>query len=467
MITEPVTTPRPNNLEAEQGFLGALLLNNSVLSMLPTAPKPEDFFEGIHARIYEAALALIKKGETASAVTLKVYFEADETLREIGGPAYLGRLMGAAVTIVNAPAYAELICDCARRRRLIDLGEALINDASRPIPDYPATTIIADATSELAEIAAGAGSKTTFTFDQALSEAIDQLQGKINGTIPKTDIRSGLKVIDTRFSLFAPARFIIIAGRPGMGKTAIALELAVGMGLDGTPVGFMSHEMGKIELANRVLSSMVYESGAVSFFHIGKGDASIAQLDRICKAVADRGGLPIYGDEGSGLTLQDIRNRARLWTAQRQIKVLIVDYLGLVNASDRYRGIKVNEVGEISVGLKVLAKELGICVIALHQLSRAVENRDSRRPQLSDLRDSGNLEQDADAVCFLYRPAYYIEQDLRAAEQGSSEAITLSDQLHAQRHALDWIVAKNRGGPVGTASLWIDVASNVLRGEAA
>lgn len=454
----------PFNLEAEQGLLGALLVNNEVAGMAGL-PAPEQFNENIHARIYSTALDLIKRGEVASPVTLKTYFERDATLADIGGTPYLARLAGAATTVLNARSYADAIRDTWQRREIMRLGEAMIADASQPRADYSAESLISDAAAELGKLASGTVSKTAFTFNQALDEAAQLLQGKVNGTIEKAGVPTGFKEIDERFAPFGPGRLIVMAGRPGMGKTAVALALALSMVQRGIPLGFMSQEMEKIELANRLLSSIVYDSGAVSFFHIGRGEVSHAQLDRIYQAIHAQGGLPFHGDDASGLTLQDVSNRARLLKAQRKIQVLIVDYLGLMSAGERYKGQKVNEIGELSTGLKRLAKELGICVIALHQLSRDVEKRDDKRPVLSDLRDSGNVEQDADVVLFLFREVYYLEQALRAAEPGTADFIKLQDEVHAKRFALELIFAKNRGGPIGTANMWIDVSSNVMRDQ--
>lgn len=454
----------PFNIDVEQGFLGAVLVNNAVMSVLSAPPTPEHFYDPVHSRIYAVVLDMIKRGEVASPVTLITFFRADDSLKEIGGTDYLARLAGAATVVANARAYAEVIRDMWQRREIMRLAQDMIADASQPRVDYSADSLISDATAELDNLAAGAASKTAFTFSQALDEAAQLLQGKVNGTIEKTDIPSGYKEIDERFAPFGPARLVIMAGRPGMGKTAVALALGLSMTQRGIPIGFMSQEMARLELANRVLSSIVYESGAVSFFRIGRGDVSHAQLDRIFQAIHTQSGLPFHGDDASGLTLQEISNRARQLKAKSKIQVLIVDYLGLMSASDRYKGQRVNEVGEISTGLKRLAKELGICVIALHQLSREVERRDDKRPVLADLRDSGNVEQDADVVIFLFREVYYLEQDLRAAEPGTADFIKLQDEVHAKRNALELIFAKNRGGPIGTASMWIDVSSNVMRG---
>lgn len=454
----------PVNLDAEQALLGAVLVNNAVVSTFAAPLEPGHFYDSVHARIYKAIADMIARGDLANPITVKTFFEADDTLKEIGGTAYLARLAGAATTIANARGYAEVIRDTWQRREIIRLAEDMINDASQPRVDYSADSLISDVALELDKLAAGTASRTSFTFGQALDEAAQLLQGKVNGTIEKSDIPTGFKEVDQRFSPLGPARLVVVAGRPGMGKTAVALALALGMAQRGIPLGFMSQEMARIELANRVLSSIVYDSGAVSFFHIGRGEVSHAQLDRIFQAIHTQNGLPFYGDDASGLTLQDISARARQLKAQRKIRVLIVDYLGLMNAGDRYRGQRVNEVGELSTGLKRLAKELGICIIALHQLSRDVEKRDDKRPVLSDLRDSGNIEQDADVVCFLFREVYYLEQSLRASDPGTADFIKFQDAVHAKRNALEMIFAKNRGGPTGTADMWIDVSSNVMRG---
>lgn len=455
----------PFNIDVEQGFLGAVLVNNAVMNVLPAPPTPEYFYDPVHQRIYAVVLDMIKRGEIASPVTLATFLMGDDGLKEIGGTVYLARLAGAATVIANARAYADVIRDLWQRREIMRLAEAMMVDASQPRIEYTADTLISDVVAELDKLAAGTTSKTSFTFAQALDEAAQILQGKVNGTIEKADIPAGFKEIDERFAPFGPSRLVVMAGRPGMGKTAVALALAISMAKRGVSLGFLSQEMAKNELANRVLSSIVYDSGAVSFFHIGRAEVSYAQLDRIFQAVHAQSGLPIHGDDASGLTLQDVSNRARQLKAQRKIQVLIVDYLGLMRATDRYKGQRVNEVGEISTGLKQLAKELGICVIALHQLSRDVEKRDDKRPVLSDLRDSGNIEQDADVVLFLFREVYYLEQDLRAADPGSADFIKLQDEVHAKRFALEMIFAKNRGGPTGTADMWIDVASNVMRGN--
>ncbi|MGE3873924.1 MAG: replicative DNA helicase, partial [Parvibaculaceae bacterium] len=411
----------PHNIEAEQSLLGAILVNNEACDRVSSFLDPAHFFEAVHARIYEAAATLIRAGKLASPVTLKTYFERDETLKEIGGAQYLARLAAAATTIINAEEYGRAIYELAQRRRLIDIGSEIVNTSFDTPVDMSARDLIETAEQSLYEIAeTGKYGQGFQVFGKALTEAVDMAANAYQRDGGLSGISAGLRDLDEKMGGLQASDLIILAARPAMGKTSLATNVAYHVAknykadhqpdgsvriLDGGVVGFFSLEMSQEQLATRIIA----EQSGISSERIRRGKISEEEFHRIVEVSRELQALPLYIDATGGLTIAQVAARARRLKRQRGLGLLIVDYLQLLAGSaKRASEGRVQEVTEITVGLKALAKELKVPIVALSQLSRQVENRDDKRPQLADLRESGSIEQDADVVLFIYREEYYL-----------------------------------------------------------
>ena len=366
---------------------------------------------------------MIRAGKLASPVTLKTFFERDETLKDIGGAAYLARLAAAATTIINAEEYGRTIFELAQRRKLINIGTDIVNDSFDTPVDTSSRDLIERAESVLYEIAENTKYGQGFQpFGRALTEAIDMAAGAYQRDGGLSGISAGLRDLDEKMGGLQSSDLIILAGRPAMGKSALATNIAYHVAktykaehqtdgsvkiLDGGVVGLFSLEMSAEQLATRIIA----EQSGISSERIRRGKIEEHEFHRIVEVSQELQSLPLYIDATGGLTIAQLAARARRLKRQRGLGLLIVDYLQLLGGSSRKAAEgRVQEVSEITVGLKALAKELNVPVIALSQLSRQVENRDDKRPQLSDLRESGSIEQDADVVLFIYREEYYLSR---------------------------------------------------------
>ncbi|MBC8037823.1 MAG: replicative DNA helicase, partial [Rhizobiales bacterium] len=411
----------PHNLEAEQALLGAILVNNDAADRVQGFLLPDHFFEPVHARIYEAASTLIRAGKLASPVTLKTYFDNDATLKEIGGPAYLGRLAAAATTIINAEEYGRTVYELAQRRKLIGIGTDLVNEAFDTLVEDTSKDVIERAEQTLYEMAeTGKYGQGFQPFGRALTDAVDMAANAYQRDGGLSGISSGLKDLDEKMGGLQSSDLIILAGRPAMGKTALGTNIAYHVAkaykaehqtdgsvkvADGGVVAFFSLEMSSEQLATRIIA----EQSAISSERIRRGKITEDEFSRIVEVSRELQSLPLYIDATGGLTIAQVAARARRLKRQRGLGLVVVDYLQLLTGSSRRAAEgRVQEVSEITVGLKALAKELNVPILALSQLSRQVENRDDKRPQLSDLRESGSIEQDADVVLFIYREEYYL-----------------------------------------------------------
>ena len=454
----------PHNLEAEQSLLGAILVNNEACDRVTSFLMPEHFYEGVHARIFEAASTLIRAGKLASPVTLKTYFERDETLNEIGGPAYLARLAAAATTIINAEEYGRTIYELATRRRLISIGSDIVNDSFDTPVDLTARDLIEGAEQKLYEIAeTGRYGQGFQPFGTALTEAIDLAAAAYQRDGGLSGVSSGFRNIDEKMGGLQRSDLIILAGRPAMGKTSLATNIAYHVAKnyraehkpdgtvdvkDGAVVAFFSLEMSGEQLATRIIS----EQAGIPSEKIRRGKITEEEFHRLSATAGELQSLPLYIDATGGLTIAHLAARARRLKRQRGLGLIIVDYLQLLTGSSRKAAEgRVQEVTEITVGLKSLAKELAVPVIALSQLSRQVENREDKRPQLADLRESGSIEQDADIVMFVYREEYYLG---RAQPQlNTPEFYTWQEKMAKVEGIAEVIIGKQRHGPTGTIEL--------------
>ena len=456
----------PHNLEAEQGLLGALLIDNRGLEKISDFLKAEHFFMPAHQRIYTSILTLIDRGQNASPVTLKNYFEKDTELKDVGGAQYLADLAANVISVVNTEDYAKSIYDLHMRRELIGLGEEIVNDSFNINLDADATSTIEMAESRLFSLAESGDMKGGFvTLRDSVITAIELAEKAYKTEGHVTGVTTGLRDLDKKLGGLQNSDLLILAARPSMGKTSLAINVAFNAakkymqtgGEEGGIVGVFSLEMSSDQLATRILS----DQSGISGDAIRKGNINQDDFRKFAEASQILSQVPLHIDDTPALSIGAVRQRARRLKRQHGLNLLIIDYLQLLrgNGGKQSSENRVNEVSEITRGLKAIAKELNIPVIALSQLSRAVEQRDDKRPQLSDLRESGSIEQDADCVMFIYREEYYLSRT--EPEVGTEKHLEWQDRMANAHNVAETIVAKQRHGPIGTVKLYFD--SNLTR----
>ncbi|MXP26125.1 replicative DNA helicase [Altererythrobacter indicus] len=461
----PAGRALPANLEAEAAFLGAVLIDNRVLEELPVTVRPEHFFEPLHGRIFERVLTLIDRQMVVTPVTLKPYFDADEALKELGGTGYLAKLTADGQGLLAPRELAQQIYDLALLRELVTVGRELVEGALDTSDEVEPMRQIEHAEAALYRVAEGAaGTKDAESFRGATNKALEMIETALNSGGHVSGKTTGLTSVNEKIGGLHDSDLIILAGRPGMGKTSLATNIAFNCadrllrdqrdGIEksvGAGVAFFSLEMSSDQLATRILAEQAgISSEALRMGKISKDD--FQQLSYASQRLAD---LPLYIDDTPALTIGALRTRARRLKRRHDIGLIVVDYLQLLQGSGRAQDNRVNEISEISRGLKTLAKELELPVIALSQLSRAVEQREDKRPMLSDLRESGSIEQDADMVWFVYREDYYIASREPKLPQGDADV--KAHEAHAAWQAdmervyglAELIVAKQRHGSTG------------------
>ena len=454
---------QPHNIEAEQALLGALLLNNEIYDRIAAIIEPRHFYDPVHGRIFATAARRIAKNALASPVTLKPFLADDEGLAELGGVDYLARLAGAAISIVAARDYAQAIRDLAMRRDLIRIGDEIQARATDFGDDKEPVEQITEAEQALYSLAEKGKYEGGFvSFRQAAKDATDMINRAFQRGGGLAGISSGLHELDYKLGGLRKSDLLILAGRPSMGKTALATNIAFNIAkkfrkgtlpdggegaVEGGVVGFFSLEMSSEQLANRILSA----EARIRSHELLAGKITEDQMRTFIEVARDLERMPLYIDDTPALPISTLAARARRLKRQHGLDVLVIDYLQLVRpASSRDQG-RVNEVSEISMGLKAIAKELDIPVIALSQLSRKVEDRDDKRPQLADLRESGSIEQDADVVMFVYRESYYHDRAKPPEEDDRfPEWQARAEKLHGRAEV---IIGKQRHGPIGTVDL--------------
>ena len=461
----------PANIEAEVAFLGAVLIDNRVIEELGTPLAPAHFFEPVHGRIYERILQLMDRKAVVTPVTLRPYFEADEALRALGGTAYLARLTADGQGLMAPRVLAEQIYDLALLRELVKVGRELVEGAMDTSESVEPLEQIEAAEAALYKVAEGAGNQNEAqSFGQATRTAISGIEKAFNSGGHVAGKTTGLDSVNQRIGGLHDSDLIILAGRPGMGKTSLATNIAfnaadrlmtdaaLGIGPDksiGTGVVFFSLEMSADQLATRVLA----EQSGISSSALRMGKISREDFQQLSFASQRLAQLPLFIDDTPGLTIAGLRARARRLKRRHEIGHVIVDYLQLLQGSGRSTDNRVNEISEISRGLKTLAKELHVPVIALSQLSRAVEQREDKRPQLSDLRESGSIEQDADMVWFVFREDYYHQakepkEPTPSDPPGVHEAhATWVAEMERVNGLSELIIAKQRHGSTGKVRL--------------
>ena len=450
----------PHNYEAEQALLGAILANNRAFERVSEFLRPEHFADALLGRIYEACGKLIERGQLADVLTLKPLFENDSALQEAGGAQHLVRLAGSVVTVINAEDYGRTIHDSHLRRELIDVGQNVVNEAYAPDVDNPATQQIEAAEQRLYDLATTGRQEGGFeSLDRVMVRALEMAESALKKDSHVSGVTTGLRDLDTWLGGLQPSDLVVLAGRPGMGKTALATNIAFDAanaaktsgGSEGAVVGFFSLEMSAEQLVTRILA----ERAKVSSDAIRRGAIRNHQFEQIFLASQEISRLPLFIDDTPALTVSGLRTRARRLKRQHNLGLVVVDYLQLVSGSAAVRNeSRVQEVSEITRGLKTLAKELNVPVLALSQLSRAVEQRDDKRPQLADLRESGTIEQDADVVMFIFREEYYERQ--KQPREGTPEHDKWRDKMEGIHNQAEIMIAKQRHGPTGKVELYFD-----------
>jgi replicative DNA helicase len=461
----------PANMQAEQALLGALLANNKAYEQVSEFLIPAHFADPVHGRIYQAIARRIDAGQLADAITLKAEFEHSDALQEVGGIAYLGQLLSAMVGIINAGAYGRAIYDAWMRRQLIEIGETVVNNAFGAEPELDGAAQVEVAEQSLFELTTEGAAGGFITFETALKVAIEgaarafQRSGHVSG------LSTGLRDLDAKSGGMHPSDLLILAGRPGMGKTALATKIAYGAArtlmkdaaAQGTEpkaqIAIFSLEMSAEQLATRLLG----EEARISGDRIRRGDIGQKDFDRFVQVSREIASLPLHIDDTPAITLSAMRTRCRRLKRTKGLSLIVVDYLQLMRPAAGTRPEnRVLEISQITQGLKAIAKELAVPVLALSQLSRAVESREDKRPMLSDLRESGTIEQDADAVMFVYRDEYYLMQ--RAPKQlAYDNGEKFQDALEKWQRDMEQvhnkaelILVKQRHGPTGKIDLFFE-----------
>ncbi len=472
-VQPPETPSLPQNIEAEAALLGALMIDNRLAEDIQLKLRPDHFFEPLHARIYEQILKLIDRNMIASPVTLRPLFEADQEMKEIGGPAYLAQLTASGAAIIGARDFASQIYELALLRALIGVGRDMVEQALDTSEDVDPKGQIEKAESALYRVAEeGGGEGSVKSFAQATKLAVQMAEKALNTGGGLSGVTTGLDSVNVKTGGLHHSDLLILAGRPGMGKTSLATNIAFNAAQrlvrdleDGIPaeksvgaaVAFFSLEMSADQLATRILA----EQSGISSENLRMGKISQQEFRNLARAAGELESLPLYIDDTPGLTIAALRTRARRLKRQRGIGFIVVDYLQLLQGSGKSGGDqnRVQEISEISRGLKTLAKELHVPVMALSQLSRAVEQREDKRPQLSDLRESGSIEQDADIVLFVYRDEYYVQsREPKRPMDGDDAKIFEAHEAWARdmerAYGLsELIIAKQRHGATGKVKL--------------
>ena len=453
----------PHSIEAEQQLLGALLTNNDLFDRIASVIKPDHFYDPVHARIFAVASARISKNNLASPVTLKTFMAEDAGLAELGGPAYLIRLAGAAISAFAVRDYAEMIHDLAIRRELITVGNDIAAKATRVDLESEPKEQIVEAEQKLYALAEQGQTNQGFqSFLTAVTDAVKVANAAYQRDGGLAGVATGLTDLDKKLGGLHPSDLLILAGRPSMGKTSLATNIAFNIAraykkgitasgeegaIDGGVVGFFSLEMSAEQLATRILS----EVAEIPSNQIRRGDFTESEFRRIVDAAKELEAAPLFIDDTPALPISQLAARARRLKRTHGLDALFVDYLQLVRGAGRTEN-RVNEISEITMGLKAIAKELNIPVIALSQLSRQVENREDKRPQLSDLRESGSIEQDSDVVMFVFREEYYKERE-KPGDNELDKMVIWQEEMERLHGRAEVVIGKQRHGPIGSVEL--------------
>ena len=439
----------PNNIEAEQAVIGSILVSNEMFDEISIIINHSKFYDPVHQKMFKAIENLIGKGMLANPITLKNYFEDDENLIELDGHEYLVKVTKFSTTLRQAIEYSKIIYDMHIRRELIKISETTIENASNKNFELPGNKIIEESEKLLFDLAErGSFNSSIIKFDQALNLTIEMASKAFKNDEGIVGVPTGLKDLDDKLGGLHNSDLVIIAGRPSMGKTALATNIAFHAAKNiqekgnKSSVAFFSLEMSSEQLSTRILA----EQSRIKSNDIRRGKISEEQFDKFIETSKNVSDLPLYIDETPAISIAALSNRARRIKRLFGLDLIVVDYIQLMSAT-KFREGRVQEISEITQGLKALAKELSTPVLALSQLSRAVEQRDDKKPQLSDLRESGSIEQDADVVMFVYREAYYLER--KEPRVATVEHAEWQAQMNEVSNLAEIIIGKQRHGPTG------------------
>jgi len=461
--SDPVPAHAPANIDAEQALLGAILFDNAAYERIGDLLRPTDFYDPFHARLFAAMEEHIRKGQLAEPIVLMERFRQDVAFEEMGGLRYLADLVDRAPPAANATDYARVVHDLALRRELIRIGGD-ISVGAQGEADTTAREQIEAAEQQLYALAETGTSSTGFTpFADALRGAVEMAAEAYSRDGGLAGLSTGLVDLDRILGGLHPSDLIICAGRPSMGKSSLALNIAFDVArhyawepqvdgsrktVNGGVVAFFSLEMSAEQLAMRLLA----EVSGVPSDRVRKGEIDAAEFGMVRDAALEIQEAPLFIDDTGGLSMAQLAARARRLKRTSGLDLIVVDYLQLVTSADRGRNDnRVQEVTEVTQGLKALAKELSVPIIAGAQLSRQVENREDKRPQLADLRESGSIEQDADVVMSIYRESYYLSRT--EPREGTPEHLAWQEEMDQVRNVAEVIVGKQRHGPIGTVKL--------------
>ena len=452
-----IENKQPHNIEAEQALLGSILVNNDIIDEISTIVNATTFYDPAHVKIYEVIESLNNKGMIANPITIKNFFEKDNMLKEVGGTEYLVKLTRFSGSAKQAIDYAKIIHEMYLRRELVLISDKLSADTlDANAREQNAENIIESTEKSLFDLAErGSFSQSFLKFNQALDQTIEMATLAMQSDQGVVGVPTGLTDLDEKLGGLHKSDLVILAGRPGMGKTALATNIAYHAAQnlmsrqEKSSIAFFSLEMSSEQLSTRILS----EQARIKSDDIRRGKVTEDEINRYIETSRNIYNLPLYIDETPAITISTLSNRARRIKRLFGLNLIVVDYIQLMrspNSNNRNEN-RVQEVSEITQGLKALAKELKIPVLALSQLSRAVESRDDKKPQLSDLRESGSIEQDADVVMFVYREAYYLEN--KQPKLGSIEHAEWQSKMNDVNGLADIILGKQRHGPTGTVKV--------------
>ncbi len=451
-ITNNLENKHPSNLEAEQALLGSILVNNDIIDEVSTLVNSNIFYDPAHIKIFEVIQSLNNKGMIANPITLKNYFEKDNMLIEVGGTEYLVKLTRFSGSVKQAIDYAKIIHEMYLRRELVQISDKLsVDTINASSEELNAESIIENTEKSLFDLAErGSFTQSFLKFNQALDQTIEMATLAMQNDQGIVGVPTGLTDLDEKLGGLHKSDLVILAGRPSMGKTALATNIAYNAAQnilkrqEKSSIAFFSLEMSSEQLSTRILS----EQARIKSDDIRRGKVSEEEINRYIETSRNIYNLPLYIDETPAITIATLSNRARRIKRLFGLSLVVVDYIQLMRSSSNRNDGRVQEISEITQGLKALAKELSVPVLALSQLSRAVEQRDDKQPQLADLRESGSIEQDADVVMFVYRESYYLER--KQPKLGSIEHAEWQSKMNDVNGLADIILGKQRHGPTGT-----------------
>ncbi len=454
-VSKKINNRHPSNIEAEQALLGSLLINNDIIDEISNIVSPNIFYDPAHIKIYEKIEALNNKGMIANPITLKNFFEKEDMLNEVGGTEYLVKITRFSGSTKQAIDYAKIIHEMYLRRELIQISDNLSSDTlNANSENYNAETIIESTEKSLFDLAErGSFSQSFLKFNKALDQTIEMATLAMQNDQGIVGVPTGLSELDQKLGGLHKSDLIILAGRPSMGKTALATNIAYNAAQniynkqEKSSVAFFSLEMSSEQLSTRILS----EQARIKSNDIRRGKVTEEEINRYIETSRNIYNLPLYIDETPAITISTLSNRARRIKRLFGLSLIVVDYIQLMRSNSNKNDNRVQEISEITQGLKALAKELSVPVLALSQLSRAVEQRDDKQPQLADLRESGSIEQDADVVMFVYREEYYLER--KQPKLGSIEHAEWQSKMNDVNGLADIILGKQRHGPTGTVKV--------------